>query len=113
MRAESRIIIERGSVALDGAGERIITWQRLAGPLAASRRSLFGKEVHGDVTVALEQVAFEIQWAPTLRNVGPRERLLELTAGDQIKSYDIVAVYELGRRRQLRIIGSGLAGVIV
>lgn len=106
MRSEARIIIERGSMTLDGAGERIVSWQRLAGPLLASKKTLFGKEIHADVTtVAVEQVEFEVVWSAAIRGVSPRDRLVEQVGGG-VRIYDLVATYEVGRRRRLRLIGS-------
>lgn len=104
----TRITLERGDIRLARSGERCVTWRPIAGPLSASRRPLFGKETHGDVTTtAVEQVEFVARWSRSAATASPRNRLVEHLEGtDQVRVYDLKACYEVGRRRFLRFVGT-------
>lgn len=99
------IRIERATITQDpGSGENVETWGDLATVQAgkhdvSDRERLAASEVQAELTTR-----FTIRWDSTVASVNPKDRVIF-----EGRTYNIVAVREIGRREGLEISASARA----
>jgi SPP1 family predicted phage head-tail adaptor len=102
-KLDRRVTIERATMADDGFGQAP-TWAELA-TVWASKRDVSDAERFASGEVAAQiTTRFRIRWSSVVAGIDPRDRLI-----CEGRTYDIVAVKEIGRREGLEITAAARA----
>lgn len=109
---DRRIAIQRVTVTQSPSGEEQETWATLSTRPARYEFLAGDERFAADQFVARGQVAFTVRWASAIADVSPLDRIIypasalndSPAAPLQNKTYDIIAVQEIGRHEALRII---------
>jgi SPP1 family predicted phage head-tail adaptor len=98
-RFDRTITLERFTFTTDeGSGEQVLTWSTLA-TVQASKKDVSDSERVASAEVAAEiGTRFQIRWDSSVADLNPKDRLVY-----DGRTYEIVAVKELGRRDGLEI----------
>lgn len=115
---DRRITLQRRTAVQDPAGEPLETWADIATGWPASLRPLIGTEaLGGEQARARQQVDFRVRWSEAISDLSPLDRVVYpadlATDSPSLASsvYDILAVNEISRRRELQIIAARNADV--
>jgi head-tail adaptor len=108
---DRRIVVQRYSTTQSPSGMPIEQWSVLGPQRWAPRFPVSGTErITAGQLAAKEQVEFRLRWSDDLADLQPADRLVE-PADDASNSppptrsiYDIIAVFEVGRREGLRVL---------
>jgi head-tail adaptor len=110
---DTKITIQRKTVTQTEAGDEVESWATLAADRWASLEPLRGSErFAGEQIQSSEQVEFRIRWSLDVATLSPLDRIVvPVTAAIDSPSlqstvYDILAVGEIQRRREFRIIAA-------
>ena len=109
-----KISLERRTDTRDAAGQPIATWVRIGPTRWADRTQPRGDEQFGaEQFLAREQVIWIIRWTTDLADLNPKDRIVYPASTTPIASeiYEILAVSETQRRRELRILTARRAEV--
>lgn len=119
-RLDRTIAIRRRSLTYSESGEPIDGWADISVRPASVSPVAGDERFAGDQWVAKEQVEFRIRWADVVSDLSPLDQIIyPYTPGDSPASsipanrtYDIMAVNELGRHEGLRIMAARRADVV-
>lgn len=115
-RLDRKLDVQRKSVTLDDFGQEVETWTNLSARRAASYGPVKGEErFTADQFVAREQIEFRIRYSAIVADLNPMDRIIypaidpdsspeDTVTTDRI--FDIMAVFEIGRREGLRILAA-------
>lgn len=97
---DRRIDIQRASIVVNDYGERTVSWSSAAVVWAAIERKDSASERNsGEQTISLQSVVFRVRWSSTVNGYDMSNRIVYGS-----KNYKIIAIQEIGRRDQLRIV---------
>jgi SPP1 family predicted phage head-tail adaptor len=109
-----KISIERRTDTRDAAGQPIPTWSRIGVTRWADRAQANGWERFGsDQFISREQVVWLVRWTTDLASLNPKDRIVYPVTTTPVASqiYEVLAVTEVERRRELRILTARRAEV--
>lgn len=113
-RLDRRVSIQRKSSTQSASGHPVETWSTLANVSAYCDPIGGDERFTAPQVAALEQVEFGVRWRSSLADLSPKDRIVypELEDASPAPSiagravYDVLAVHEVGRRRELRIVAA-------
>jgi head-tail adaptor len=110
---DTKVTIQRKTVTQTEAGDEVEAWSTLVENRWASIEPLRGSErFAGDQIQSSEQVEFHIRWSEDVATLSPLDRIVLPVAavtdspGLQSTIYDVLAVGEIDRRKEFRIIAA-------
>jgi head-tail adaptor len=110
---DTKVTIQRKTVTQTEAGDEVEAWSTLAENRWASIEPLRGSErFAGEQIQSSEQVEFRIRWSVDVATLSPLDRIVLPVAaatdspGLQSTIYDVLAVGEIDRRKEFRVIAA-------
>jgi head-tail adaptor len=110
---DTKILLQRKTVTQTEAGDEVESWATMAADRWASLEPLRGTErFAGEQIQSSEQVEFRIRWSADVATLSPLDRIVVPVAAAtdspslQSTVYDVLAVGEIQRRREFRVIAA-------
>jgi head-tail adaptor len=113
---DRRVVVQRFTASSSPSGELVEAWSAIGPARWASKRPVSGDErFAAQQLLAKEQVEFQLRWADDLADMQPTDRIIEPASDaagpiDERSIYDIIGVFEIGRRDGLRVLTVRFAG---
>lgn len=103
-KLDRRIDLLRATYTTDDANESIATWGTLATRAAKADAVSDGEKFRASEVGATLSMRFKVRWSTDIADLDPTDRVLF-----EDRTYDIVAVKEIGRREYLEITAAARA----
>lgn len=103
-KLDRRIVLQRATVATDAFNQPVQTWGTLATVWASAKPISDGERARAGEVFSSLSMRFQIRYSSTVANLDTRDRVVF-----DSRTYDIVAVKEIGRREGLEITAAARA----